>query len=277
MIHTLKLIGDPKDTPFKYLNSRGSSQVQKLYRKLEKGITFTDGINILIGENGSGKTTILNIIKSLLNCEHSFKTEKPKGFFDWERIAKTSECFELKSDYRKTTFNLYNMGFDKIAMKDNDLICRDSDTFTQFNLMMKESRGQTTMGDLSQLFHIMFDPERQKESFPLSYYVQNFLTGKEYANDVLIKQIKRVEEYISNNSIDDNSFTILMDEPDSGLDVDNLKEVYGILKEPKEQTQIICVVHNALLIHKLSKLDRVNIISLTDNYANTIDDFLEER
>lgn len=275
MIHSLKLLQEPSDTSLKYLKEESRNrQIEKLYRRLEEGIGFKDGINIIIGENGSGKLTILNIMRKLLYCEHSFKSEEPMYFSDWEDMAKLGECFELKNDYRKTTFNLYNMRFDKLAMKDSDLIFKDANTIKQFMTIEEESRGQTTMGDLSQLFHTMFEPKEQKEAFPLAYYVQNII-HKNSANSTWMEQIKKVGEYISKNNIEDNSYTVLMDEPDSGLDITNLKEIYDVLSEPKEQTQIIAVVHNLLLIHKLNKLDCVNMISLTNNYANIIDNFLE--
>lgn len=278
MIYSLKLLQEPNDTSLKYLKEESRNrQIEKLYRRLEEGIKFKDGINIIIGENGSGKTTILNIMRKLLYCEHSFKSEEPMYFSDWEDMAKLGECFELKNDYRKTTFNLYNMRFDKDAYHSgSDIIMRDPNALLQFQAISEESRGQNVMGDLSQLFNIMFNPEKQPENFPLAYYVQNFVNGKKFANDSWMKNIKKVGEYIKRDNVEDNSYTILMDEPDSGLDITNLKDIYQILSVPKEQTQIIAVVHNPMIIHKLNKLDFVNMISLTNNYANIIDSFLED-
>lgn len=36
----------------------------------------------------------------------------------------------------------------------------------------------------------------------------------------------------------------------------------------KPQTQIIAIVHNPVLIYKLSKLDCVNFIEMTEGYLN---------
>ena len=278
MIHSLKLLQEPSDTSLKYLKEESRNrQIEKLYRRLEEGIEFKDGINIIIGENGSGKSTILNIMRKLLYCEHSFKSEEPMYFSDWEDMAKLGECFELKNDYRKTTFNLYNMRFDKDAYcSGSDIIMKDPSALFQFQAISEESRGQNVMGDLSQLFNIMFNPKKQPENFPLAYYVQNLIKGKKFANDNWMQNIKKVGKYIKRDTVEDNSYTILMDEPDSGLDIANLKEIYSVLSVPKEQTQIIAVVHNPMIIHKLNKLDFVNIISLTNDYANIIDSFLED-
>ena len=35
-------------------------------------------------------------------------------------------------------------------------------------------------------------------------------------------------------------------------------------------TQLICVIHNPILIYKLSKLDYINFIELTEGYLNEI-------
>ena len=66
------------------------------------------------------------------------------------------------------------------------------------------------------------------------------------------------------------SWTVLMDEPDSSMDIGNAEQVYDILSQRKENTQIIAVVHNPLLIYKLSTLEDVNIIEMSDNYVRKV-------
>ena len=61
-----------------------------------------------------------------------------------------------------------------------------------------------------------------------------------------------------------------MDEPDRNLDIDNIQQVYGILSERKEHTQIIAIVHNPILIYKLSKLKDINFIQMERGYLNKI-------
>lgn len=61
-----------------------------------------------------------------------------------------------------------------------------------------------------------------------------------------------------------------MDEPDRNLDIFNIEEVYGILSHKKEQTQVVSVVHNPLLIYRLSKYNGINFIEMKDGYVNRI-------
>lgn len=72
MINKVRLIETPKHA-FNYLSDCSrNNQVRDLRKRLEEGIEFTPGINILIGENGCGKSTVMNIIRSANRIEHSF-------------------------------------------------------------------------------------------------------------------------------------------------------------------------------------------------------------
>lgn len=67
--------------------------------------------------------------------------------------------------------------------------------------------------------------------------------------------------------------TMLMDEPDRNLDLNNIKQLLNIFSYKKDDTQIIATIHNPLLIYKLK--DKVNIIDLTENYLNEIINFIK--
>lgn len=124
------------------------------------------------------------------------------------------------------------------------------------------------MGDMSQLMHEMFDPEKQAESFPLAYYVQ-----KEKDFDEFTKFIK---EYMHNNQVDSDKLTLLMDEPDSGLDIENIKDVFETISYDNPNVQLIVAIHNPVLIHKMLKLNYVNTIEMTPCYTKKVEDFINE-
>lgn len=114
MINSIRLIQSPKNQ-FNFLQEHtGNRQVSALRKKLEQGIEFKSGINILVGENGCGKSTILNIIRSANRIEHSFVPKQ-----DYLRITTITELnelfdsFEIKQDYRYAVFNLYRIFEDK--------------------------------------------------------------------------------------------------------------------------------------------------------------------
>ena len=66
-----------------------------------------------------------------------------------------------------------------------------------------------------------------------------------------------------------------MDEPDRDLDIDNIKLIYDILSCRKDQTQLISIIHNPILIYKLSKLKYINFIEMKRGYLKKIKDYIE--
>ena len=91
---------------------------------------------------------------------------------------------------------------------------------------------------------------------------------------------KQLLQYYKENSFQydnpaDFEFTVLMDEPDRNLDINRVKDIYNILTHKKENTQIIAVIHNPILIYKLSKCSHVNIIEMTENYVEDVTNFVE--
>ena len=83
-----------------------------------------------------------------------------------------------------------------------------------------------------------------------------------YINYVKEHRIKPTEE--------EKEITILMDEPDRNLSLDNIKHIKAILSFHKPQTQLIAVIHNPLLIYSLYKVEDINIIEMTEGYVTNI-------
>ena len=57
------------------------------------------------------------------------------------------------------------------------------------------------------------------------------------------------------------------------IDIDKMQDepkLDKVLSYQKEMTQLICVIHNPILIYKLSKLNYINFIELTDGYLEEI-------
>jgi len=279
MIKFVKTIGE-SDSCFHYLREDSrNKQVQDLTAKLWDGIEFKPGINIVIGENGCGKSTLLNIIRQGNLLTHSFIPKKSRfPITDVENLDKIYKCFVIKQDLRIPVFNLYRMSEDSHKLASNEIA--DKTELTQFLGLKEESKGQNVKGDLSQLFHIMF--ERTSECYPLLYYaieLAKTFPAKDVSDTPFIKDVngEALLDTIKSNGIEckEPMYTILMDEPDVGLDVENLKDIYNMLSTQRPDTQVIAVIHNPLLIYKLSKLDYVNIIEMSKNYLSEIKNFLE--
>jgi ABC-type cobalamin/Fe3+-siderophores transport system ATPase subunit len=94
---------------------------------------------------------------------------------------------------------------------------------------------------------------------------------------VWTERIKSLINYYKNNTIinEVKKVTLMLDEPDRNLDINNIKELYGLLTYEHPQVQLIVVLHNSSLIYKLSKLDYINFVEMTDGYINKIVNFIE--
>ena len=78
-------------------------------------------------------------------------------------------------------------------------------------------------------------------------------------------------EYVEKHRVEcADEWTILMDEPDRNLSLDNIGQIKSILSYHKPHTQIIAVVHNPLLIYALAKEDGVNFIEMSKGYIKKV-------
>lgn len=268
MIYNLKLTEKFTDGILHYIwTNKDCSDIRNL---LQKGIEFKDGLNVLVGKNGSGKSTILNIIRYLTFCQGGFSSELNANDLDTrfhlDDNKNLYKSFEMKADYNNLIFNLYSMRND--SSRSNDSVLKDRNTVLQFMDLQTKSNGQNQMGDLSQLIHIMFEQK--------NYNVNQLITkfDKERNSDVFEDELNLAKKFYSENQKDSNRVTILMDEVDQGLDVENLEDVYNMLSANREDTQLIVSLHNIALIQKLKKLPFVNIIEIYEGYLNKIENFL---
>ena len=55
-----------------------------------------------------------------------------------------------------------------------------------------------------------------------------------------------------------------------------IEDLYNTLAHKKEHTQIIAVIHNPILIYKLSKIKDINIIQMKRGYLNKIKELIEK-
>ena len=254
---------------------------------LETGteIKFQPGINIIVGANGCGKSTLLNTIATYLLCEKSIKTptgrntigESLKSLHLWNDMRDGKDAFldgvDVRHDYRGVLFQLRN-GYEMDTNESMVSFTNFQTAFAKGNLSM----GQNTKFSLHQLFETMFAEEGiEYLTFPLKELKE--LSNS--VNDVWKARIEQLLKYYERNQIQDVteenfSYTVLMDEPDRNLDIDNIDEVVSVLSTPKEMTQIIAAVHNPLVIGQLSKKNYINFIEMTPDYVSKVHDAIRK-
>ncbi|MBK7680424.1 MAG: AAA family ATPase [Chitinophagaceae bacterium] len=114
--------------------------INKLYGYLNKTITFSDKINLLVGINGSGKTSVLNIVNWILtpSLPHLCVTE--------------FESLELSFDYQEKEYQVVVTQDDKILLYNLTNITDDI-SFTPLAVRLKIPAVRLTQMKLKERFY----------------------------------------------------------------------------------------------------------------------------
>ena len=247
--------------------------------------TFKPGPNIIIGENGSGKSTLLNVIRGLTFCKRQFGSDVKGMGRSW--IGQISIMYEkgywhlteMKGQYKWSVINL----------RKSEDIESDRATDNLLNLVQvyesgSRSHGQNQMNSLYRMMdyikgggelvkdikdssHLKFEEMVLK---PIEQY-----TGRDIGGCMLEDIVQYYKDNIINTTVDTeyNGLTILEDEPDMGLDINNIENLYRFLVNAPNGYQHIAVLHNIGIIHKLMEHGGVNFIELTEGYLDKVERF----
>ena len=196
------------------------------------------------------------------DCEEMVTITNPdqikREFDDDDKVL---DGIDISSDYAGKVFRLLPS-----AEMNRDSVLKNFSNFDLYVNNIRRSYGEKVVLSLESLFNLMFG---QKDyTFP----IQDLVEYKKKSNAFWIKRIDNLLKYYKRNRItltkSSFEYTVLMDEPDRNLDIDNIMQIYNVLSFHKPQTQIIAIVHNPALIYKLSKLDCVNFIEMTEGYLS---------
>lgn len=240
-------IRDNKKSPVVYLPRLENFANGREYR-------FKPGVNVIVGENGSGKTTLMKLMEAYLmvgysRCERGIynkNVSRIMGYGD-----NVSDGVDVYADYTKNTFRLSHSG-----ECEGEEAMRNRHSFAALVGQKSSSTGEGVVVALNSLFGYMFGKDAE-----LTFDYGQFREGW------TAPYFDYTEKH---RVICDDEWTILMDEPDRNLSLENIGHIKGILSFHKPNTQVIAVVHNPLLIYALSKKRCVNFIEMTEGYVEKV-------
>lgn len=246
-------IKDNEKAPLHYLSDLDNFQNGMEY-------VFKPGVNLIVGENGCGKTTLMKLIQRYLLVGQQQCEEK--------NVAKLFEDYKLKNEeitdgvdvYADYATNIFRMAHPEEYKGESGIGLQSFENFGTLGTMMHSSTGEGVTTAINTLWNLMFSGKASL-SFPKlsGWRKERYAAYMDYMKEHRIKPTEEEKE-----------ITILMDEPDRNLSLDNIKEIQGILSFHKPQTQLIVVIHNPLLIYSLSKVEDINIIEMTEGYVHKV-------
>ena len=238
---------------------------------------FNPGINLIIGPNGSGKSSLLDSMADYLLCERSLYSKIPEqGFLYpqlWDRDENFLDGLEIKADYKIKVFRYRN----STDLSNSDI--QSSPEFFRLNFYnIGQSTGDSTVASIGVILDYMFGKlDCNGPIFP----IEGLKKRQKSSNDLWKKRIQDLLDYYTANSLPaektkNNIYTLILDEPDRNLDIDNIQDLSQVLGKPRPDIQIIAVIHNPALIWKLSKNKDINIIEMEPGYLEKIKNYIEK-
>ena len=272
---------DPDSLPQKNRLAEGISHEFFLPALRGKTFTFKRGLNIVVGENGCGKTSLLRVIRKLWMCEH--RSPEMYSHFLFSQFFNPSfaqffddglyEGVEMRADFRRPMFNLR-----KPEEVRHESILDSVGNALQFMESGSMSKGENTMSAISMLINLMIG--KSKISNPKEYFnfskVLSQLQKSKTTGECADKVKSAVDWYRRNHAdLDDRCLTVTMDEPDAGMDIYRLDKVRSFLETVSQvqRDQFIVAMHNVALIRSIMGLPNVHFIELSPGYLEAIKNF----
>lgn len=272
---------DPDFLPKKNRLSKGISHEFFLPALRGKTFTFKRGLNIVVGENGCGKTSLLRVIRKLWMCEH--RSPEMYSHFLFSQFFNPSfaqffddglyEGVEMRADFRRPMFNLR-----KPEEVRHESILDSVGNALQFMESSSMSKGENTMTAISMLVNLMIGKSKianPKEYFNFSKVLSRLQDSKS-TGECAEKVQFAVDWYRRNHAdLDDRCLTATMDEPDAGMDIYRLDKVRSFLETVSQvqRDQFIVAMHNVALIRAMMELPNVHFIELSPGYLEAIKEF----
>lgn len=240
----------------------------------EHEYNFTPGINIIVGENGCGKTTLFKAVYNYMLANNGIYSSVPRKrlLFPKANILDTNPIpngMEVKADYKSRLYRL-------ISFQDtcyNEKIFDHDANLEMFATLQHTSKGEECHHGFYKMMDIMFKVGKEYD------FIQELTDKKQQLSNNNDGFCDKFIQYYKENQIPWNGkVTMMLDEPDNNLDVINLKHLYDLFTFEHPEIQVIAIIHNVALIKKLLEakdngIIDINFIEMTPDYLKMVKEF----
>lgn len=250
-----------------------------------KTFNFKPGLNLIVGRNGSGKSSLLQTIRNIWWCE-SFKTPSFYSSFLFQMGASLIhhsengwyKLTEMVADYSRPMFNMRRTAdIQHGSIQDSVL------NMAQFYDSAHQSKGEETMQAISMMVKMITGQHIECKDKDFFNFTASIDRLKKYLSihdvDTIVESGQEMIDYFSRNNKCEEELskclTVTMDEPDANLDVEFLKSVKSFLEtvHREKRDQFLVVSHNVALIKHFLEDDTVNFIELSKGYLDEVASF----
>jgi len=271
-----------------YRKHKGEYVLKCSYNLVGKTFNFEDKkINVIFGQNGSGKTTIIKSIAGEFMCQDGFTCFKEPYEFGISKERSIGEVIgKMKQNTSVVDFDGIPVYYDNFEYRMahstsiGDLVGSFLDNLgDEISYVMSSGRmssGQNSVYILNRIIQVAGKEVSMKD------VAQRNVDKFTRCNDTWQKTGVMQYDYFSKmNSFEEKHHPVLLfDEIDKSLDIETVWRLYTQFLPKvieKFENQIIMVSHNPLILtEKIFNNNLYNIVSVDPEYTNNMKNMLKE-